>query len=563
VPLASYVVDIDASGRRLRCDDHAEDTDGITRRQLLVRGGAAAAALGAGGGAVALAASSESGPDPGPGSWGELIPTDGVAPVHASLLPSGKVLMNGPSGGGEIADFVIDPLNEGIEVDGLYPPMRMNEDTLFCAGHAPLADGRLLLVGGQRSTPELGLEYALLFDYRTAPGSGWTPIEDSILGGPSWYPTVTRLANGDMLVISGFADWGGEENRTIQLFHRRRFDAGRSPWTTLVPHEKVPDVSPTGADYTHVFALPRPVMLDGHQREVAMVGATGEIWFLSHTGRFADPADRFATRPNARRPAPPNASPGAGTSSAMLADGRILIVGSGDEDGEGEPSLMSRADVYDPYRDEWRSIETGIGRIYPVAILLPDGMVAIVNGDGGRGDSRVPQIIDPESGVVSGGPRWPDDGVRGYHNSALLVPDGRVLTASGESGGLSGRPGGPPERTDLRYYSPPYLSVLAEAERPEILRAPRRMRYGRLHTIRVRNGPIHRVTLLAPGAMTHSIDMNQRCVILFDGDADGDEIAVAGPRDSSVAPPGGYMLFALRELDGIFAPSHGRMIRVE
>jgi Domain of unknown function (DUF1929) len=547
-------------GRALTDAGHSH---GVTRRQLLVRGGGAAIAVGVGGATVALATRSGDGADPGPGSWGELIRTDGVAPVHASLLSSGEVLMNGTGGGADVSDFVIDPgAPGGIQVDDLDPPMRMQQDTLFCAGHAPLPDGRMLLVGGQRRTPEQGLDYALLFDYRREAATRWTPIEASILGGPSWYPTVTRLPSGDMLVISGFTDWGGEVNRTIQLFEPQRFEAGRSPWTWLVPHEKVPDVSPTGADYTHVFVLPRPVVVGGHPRQVAMVGANGEVWFFNYTDRFDDPAQRFATRPNSRRPAPTKAMPGAGASSAMLADGRILIVGSGDEEGEGERSLMSRADVYDPYRDAWRTIETGIGRIYPVAVLLPDGTVAVVNGDAGRGDSRTPQIIDPDSGTVTDGPAWPDGGVRGYHNSALLVPDGRVLTASGEGGGLSGRPGGPSERTDLRYYSPPYLSVVAEAERPGIVGAPREMGYRRPHSIQVRNGPIHRVSLLAPGAMTHSIDMNQRCVPLFDGEAGGGALRVNGPGDPSIAPPGDYMLFALRDVGGVLIPSRGRMIRV-
>jgi hypothetical protein len=90
-----------------------------------------------------------------------------------------------------------------VEVDGLDPPMRMNQDTLFCAGHAPLADGRMLLVGGQRSTPELGLEYAFLFDYRTAPDRGWTPIETSILGWPGWFASRCRSPALSLAISDG------------------------------------------------------------------------------------------------------------------------------------------------------------------------------------------------------------------------------------------------------------------------------------------------------------------------------------------------------------------------
>jgi hypothetical protein len=66
--------------------------------------------------------------------------------------------------------------------------------------------------------------------------------------------------------------------------------------------------------------------------------------------------------------------------------------------------------------------------------------------------------------------------------------------------------------------------------------------------------------------MTHSFDQNQRCVVLFDGEADGDELTISGPRDSFVAPPGHYMLFALRSVDTgsrtVLVPSAARIIRV-
>jgi galactose oxidase len=502
------------------------------------------------------------------GTWGDLISLGDVAPVHVSVLPSGDLLMSGTSGEA-FPDFVVDPTatDTTIAVQDLEAPMRMEQDTLFCSGHALMADGRMLLVGGQRSSPELGLEYALLFDHRDPTPAGWVPIESDILGGPSWYPTVTRLSDGAMLVISGFVDWGGEVNRTIQRFEPGYLAGSRSQWRLIAPHEEVPDVSPTGADYTHVFALPRPVEVEGRERELAMIGASGQVYFFTQAGSFAEPGDRFATGPHSRRPAPRGSEQaGAGASSAILADGRILVVGSGDEEGQGERSLATTAHIYDPHRDTWDAIETGIARTFPVAVLLPDGTVAVVNGDGGSpGDPRRPQLIDPDAGTVTTGPPWPDGGSRGYHNVAVLVPDGRVLTAAGESSG-PGEPGGPRERTDLRYYSPPYLTAVDEAERPRVVSAPARIGYGEPFRFAVEQGPIHRVTLLSPGSMTHSIDMNQRAAVLFEGEAGGDELEVTGPRDAFVAPPGIYLLFVLRRVESAggpqLVPSVGRMIRV-
>jgi hypothetical protein len=69
------------------------------------------------------------------------------------------------------------------------------------------------------------------------------------------------------------------------------------PWTRLVPHRRTPEnVAATGSDYTHTFVLPRPIELDGHPRDVVMIGWSGELFFFNGTDPFDDPRERFATR---------------------------------------------------------------------------------------------------------------------------------------------------------------------------------------------------------------------------------------------------------------------------
>ena len=54
----------------------------------------------------------------------------------------------------------------------------------------------------------------------------------------------------------------------------------------------------------------------------------------------------------------------------------------------------------------------------------------------------------------------------------------------------------------------------------------------------------------------------RRIVALFDGEAPGPELSIMGPRDAHAAPPGDYVLFAMRH-DGLrFVPSAARMVRV-
>jgi hypothetical protein len=533
----------------------------VNRRRFLI-GGLAVAGTGIGGAAVAARLwDGDEVTAPGTDPWSESVPVDGVAPIHATVLPSGRVLLIGEDHErGGTPTFVVDPGAPGpIGVAPMDVPMRDPGDNLFCAGHAYLADGRLLLVGGS-GRGQTGLRYATVFREDASPE--WTPIPDDLHGGLAWYPTVTRMADGSMLVVSGYVDFGLTENRTIQRFDPTSFDAGRTPWTLLVPHRRAPEtVSGNGSDYTHTFLLPEPVELDGHTRDVVMIGWPGEVLFFNHADPFDDPEERFATRSDGLRPGPAGPLQAAGASSVLLADGRILITGGGDEDGSGSLPLTH---IYDPYEDTWRTIDMGIARSHPAAVLLPDTTVLVVNGNAESDvpdDQRRPQIVDPVAETVTTGPPWPDDTTRGYHNVAVLLPDARVLVGGGE------RAPGRSERRDLRYYSPPYLSVLPPSERPRIVGAPAAIRYGEPVRIGVQSGPIHRVTLLALGSMTHSFDENQRCVVLYDGEAQqAEEVSVDGPRDAHVAPPGDYLLFVLRRVEtegaDAFVPSVARVVRV-
>jgi hypothetical protein len=240
------------------------------------------------------------------------------------------------------------------------------------------------------------------------------------------------MADATMLVLSGFTDFGITENRTIQRFDPTGFNLGRNPWTLLVPHARAPEISATGSDYTHTFVLPDPIELEGHLRDVVMIGKTGEVHFFNHADRFDDPGARFATRPNGLRGGPDGWVSADGASSVLLADGRVLIAGGGDEDGTGALPL---AHIYDPLQDTWRTIDTGIARSHPAAVLLPDTTAALVNGNGGVDDPKRAQIIDPMTEAVTTGPPWSDPHPRGYHNVALLLPDARVLVAGGQGGG--------------------------------------------------------------------------------------------------------------------------------
>ena len=147
-----------------------------------------------------------------------------VTPIHAVLQArDGKVILTGTQRiAPESCDgstqrnygvtFVLDPAQLDALEDGATLPVqpiqeeaRDERHVLYCSGHVPLADGRILYVAGTDyprtlpiSSPEYGLDYSRVFDPDT---ESFTRVEAVMKGGPSvspgmkWYPT-NRLLPG-------------------------------------------------------------------------------------------------------------------------------------------------------------------------------------------------------------------------------------------------------------------------------------------------------------------------------------------------------------------------------
>ncbi len=93
---------------------------------------------------------------------------------------------------------------------------------------------------------------------------------------------------------------------------------------------------------------------------------------------------------------------------------------------------------------------------------------------------------------------------RGYHNTSLLLPDGRILLAG--SGRLDGSLMTPEKTAEI--FSPPYLH---KGPRPTITSAPSTMSYGGKIDVETPDAAaITKVSLVRIGSVTHNFNMDQR-----------------------------------------------------
>jgi len=128
-------------------------------------------------------------PPPGPqGQWGPPMTWPLVA-IHSVLTHTGNVLlMDGWQTPNQTQVFnpatqAMNPVPNGLGRD------------LFCSGHATLADGRVVVVGGNSSSTH-SIDAATIFDPTT---NRWA--DAAHLNTPRWYPTVTELGDGRLELV--------------------------------------------------------------------------------------------------------------------------------------------------------------------------------------------------------------------------------------------------------------------------------------------------------------------------------------------------------------------------
>jgi hypothetical protein len=248
--------------------------------------------------------------------------------------------------------------------------------------------------------------------------------------------------------------------------------------------------------------------------------------------------------------------------------GRLMVVG-----GAG---LKDSTKVLDASSTSHAWLDAGhiVPRYDFNLVLLPTGQALAVGGVGSAAEDTVsirafavrrPQLwTPPEDDPLAVG-FWSDSAalahqaaVRDDHSTAILLPDGRVLSAGGEFTS---------DRRMAEIYCPPYLfkaDGVTLATRPVISYTRECVGWGETFEVYTPNAAtVARVCLIRPGVVTHALDQNQRYVRLnFTAATNPARLVVTAPASPDSAPPGYYLLFIVGSADGPEVPSIARWIRL-
>src|SRR5579883_1064438 len=499
------------------------------------------------------------------GTW-ELLPYHSqVLPVHAALLPGGKVLFAAGSGnnGVRFNSPQFGDITKNIwcsvvwDYAGSTPdqPKFFHPDTLrnrqgkvldfFCGGEAFLADGKLLTAGGTltydvdaNGNPNgqfTGRVESLAFDPTT---QQW--IRQADMADGRWYPTLVTLGDGRVLIAAGLRK-DGQPNRSLEVFTP---DGGLGSWKQL-PLPPVNEFSQLPL-YAHLFLTENGLIFFSGGRmddaDISLPPCLIDITQNPITKRPVGGLDVVDSRNQSTSVLLPPAQ-----------DQRVMIMGGAPPAGEANATdsvdIINLKDPTPTYNPGSRLL---LPRVHLNAVLLPDRTVFVSGGalqrEGGSPDKRritaryQSEIYDPLNNTWRLGATAKV--ARMYHSVALLLPDGRVVAASGnpdKGRQVAWEPPDPNEELRLEIYSPPYLF---QTSRPVINTAPTEWKYGQ--TINIESpqaGSIRWVSLIKNGVTTHSFNTGQQLVDLnIVAQAEG-KIQVTVTSNPNLAPPGWYMLF--------------------
>lgn len=516
----------------------------------------------------------------------------------------------------------------------------MTPNDLFCSGHLQLSDGNVLFAGGTGSYYAggafTGSKWLNLYDWKR---NQWRTV--GRMAGGRWYPTLLQLASGKVAIIGGLDfDKPNQLNTSLEIFDPasgslQAIDLTAidgSPFNTKIPGD---DVYDTIDLYPRIFPLADGrFLLTGDEAgiEGVLVPHRSRNTYLMAINDDADGQAQISFTPGPQRRETNRAYGTAvqvpGSEDVLLLGG---IVGSNSisfgREGRIDPKRFPGVSVSRTLQ-HWSPGE-GCGswistpdflptpRANLQAVVLPTQQLLVLNGGvfPEYQPRRDPLLLSPDPAAAGGYQVEPQPEAslpRLYHNGALLLPDGRVLSTGGNANRASHTDGGlrvdvlgdpesffrfptfrnadgeeesfdvetyysdpdhyfadgnkeafvPAEIWRSEMFSPPYLPL--DNDRPRITRAPQRLTYGETFTIQVTSAttgsPTVQAVLMKLGSVTHSFDFGQRLAPLtVTASSESGSLSLQAPANANLYPPGYYMLFSL---DDRGVPSEARMVQL-
>jgi hypothetical protein len=461
------------------------------------------------------------------GEWSPVVDTP-VVPVFQAVLPDGKVLIWDSVGDNAAESYPDQTFTRAMvwnPADDTYKRVDVQGSNIFCAGFAHLANGNILVAGGNADQQLDGTVQTHIFDWRT---ETWSRGAD--MAGARWYPSVAETANGEEVIVGGgpsIAEVYQNNGAIRELTGFTKYNARLYPFMGSRPDTQLAFFGPYATAYT------------------ITTSDTGVITATATRDTISRDYGGFAT----------------------YDIGKTIVVGGGNLTENGVDHVPTRTAVVmsttaatAPTFAATGSLS--IGRRQFSSTLLADGSVLAT---GGLTSAASSPLVDLDHAATTA-ERWdPATGrwtvlasasrIRQYHSAAVLLPDGRVMTGGGGVCGICVTDGY--LEKNVEYFTPPYL--LKKPDRPVISAAPATVGVNTAFTVTSSEAPnIAKVALVGLGDATHAVDQGQRYVPLRFS-ASGTTLTVTGPPTGGVAPPGYYMLF-LVDKDGV--PSVAKMVQV-
>jgi len=521
------------------------------------------------------------------GMWEPIKYKFNYLPIHIALFHTGKVLAFGGTGNdeknkkpypSEIFDYKTGEISTiQQELDG----------DIFCAGHAFLPDGRLLIAGGTLKydgsflriafPPFRGLEYSYVFD---PVQMHWTRKENMAYG--RWYPTCIMISDGSVLCVAGLTKgfpW-------VFLNKLEIYSDSKGVWETVSgtsssflgqltqlfknsAGQKIDRADRWFPLYPRLHLLPSGEIFYAGSYNTHYTFPFSNVYFPSVTFNLAAKTWKVIGNPR-------NQNREEGTTVLLpFAPGdqkaKVILIGGGTPTGTDATNSVEMIDLSEE-NPKWESISPmSHKRYYSYAVILPDQQILVIGGRKGKAIHRMetmdtmmmckdgevqhdpdailePELYNPKTGQWSALATMQVDRV--YHSNALLLPDGRVMTAGSN----------PMRRCNelrIEIYDPPYMF---KGQRPIIEDVPNTISYGNRFEIKTTDAnEIDEVALIRPTNTTHCVNPEQRYVgLIFESKSN--KVVAEVPTNHNLAPQGYYMLFILKN-HGI--PSEAKFVHLQ